>query len=307
MSDLKALTSEKGKYHIGGLDDDRSVPESPSKNAFFSSWMRRLGGANRRRGSVGFTDQGDQGDPPNRFDDESNSGHGSPRDGWALSFSRKRNESYSELTGLTPGEDCDTYFYKNKFNRTDSEANMRDAVQSSVSATTDGMLKMDGPRETVTPNPNLASLGLQTLEEGKMLDTRTAGSSEKSSPRKHETDPGSSIFLIDFEEIESDTGKKILKPTGRKFSASLLQSKFAQSWFFKNAEAGDDGDSLVEAEPKQKQKESKGERRKISEASEDYEENGKEDKKPLLSRIKSAVEKNSSKHREMNLWQPQGT
>ena len=184
---------------------------------------------------------------------------------------------------------------------------MRDAVQSSVSATTDGMLKMDGPRETVTPNPNLASLGLQTLEEGKMLDTRTAGSSEKSSPRKHETDPGSSIFLIDFEEIESDTGKKILKPTGRKFSASLLQSKFAQSWFFKNAEAGDDGDSLVEAEPKQKQKESKGERRKISEAGEDYEENGKEDKKPLLSSIKSAVEKNSSKHREMNLWQPQGT
>ena len=42
-------------------------------------------------------------------------------------------------------------------------------------------------------------------------------------------------------------------------------------------------------------------------AGEDYEENGKEDKKPLLSRIKSAVEKNSSKHREMNVWQPQGT
>ena len=184
---------------------------------------------------------------------------------------------------------------------------MRDAVQSTLSVT-DGMLKMDVPRET-TPNPNLASLGLQTLEEGKMLDTRTAGSvsSEKSSPRKHETEPGSSIFLIDFEEIESDSGKKILKPTGRKFSASLLQSKFAQSWFFKNNDVDDDVDSLVEARTKQKQKEPKGERRKISEAGEDYEENGKEDKKPLLSRIKSAVEKNSSKHREMNVWQPQGT
>ena len=183
---------------------------------------------------------------------------------------------------------------------------MRDALQSSVSVTTDGMLKMDIP----TPNPNLTSLGLQTLEEGKMLDTRTgcSASIEKSSPRKHETDSGSSIFLIDFEEIDSDSGKKILKPTGRKFSASsLLQSKFAQSWFFRNTEPGDDGDNLVEAETKQKQKESKEERRKISEAGEDYEENSKDDKKPLLSRIKSAVEKNSSKHREMNVWQPQGT
>lgn len=183
---------------------------------------------------------------------------------------------------------------------------MRDALQSSVSVTTDGMLKMDIP----TPNPNLTSLGLQTLEEGKMLDTRTGCSTsiEKSSPRKHETDSGSSIFLIDFEEIDSDSGKKILKPTGRKFSASsLLQSKFAQSWFFRNTEPGDDGDNLVEAETKQKQKESKEERRKISEAGEDYEENSKDDKKPLLSRIKSAVEKNSSKHREMNVWQPQGT
>ena len=194
---------------------------------------------------------------------------------------------------------------------------MRDALQSTVSVTTDGMLKMEIPRETTpttptapTPNPNLASLGLQTLEEGKMLDTRTGCSSsiEKSSPRKHETDPGSSIFLIDFEEIDSDSGKKILKPTGRKFSASsLLQSKFAQNWFFKNNDAADDGDSLVESETKQKHKESKEQRRKISEAGEDYEENSKDDKKPLLSRIKSAVEKNSSKHREMNVWQPQGT
>ena len=200
------------------------------------------------------------------------------------------------------------------FSRTDSEANMRDALQSTVSVTTDGMLKMEIPRETAptapTPNPNLASLGLQTLEEGKMLDTRTgcSASLEKSSPRKYETDPGSSIFLIDFEEIDSDSGKKILKPMGRKFSpSSLLQSKFAQSWFFKNNDAADDGDSLVEAETNQKQNESKEKGRKISEAGEDYEENSKDDKKPLLSRIKYAVEKNSNKHREMNVWQPQGT
>ena len=75
----------------------------------------------------------------------------------------------------------------------------------------------------------------------------------------------------------------------------------------KNNDAADDGDSLVESETKQKHKESKEQRRKISEAGEDYEENSKDDKKPLLSRIKSAVEKNSSKHREMNVWQPQGT
>merc|ERR1711910_159123 len=205
--------------------------------------MRRLGGTNRRRGSVGFNDQVDQGDPPNRLDDDSNSGPGTPRDGWSISFSRKRNESYSELTGMTPGEDCDTYFFKNKFNRTDSEANMRDVVQSN----NEGVSKME-----TTPNP---SLGLQTLKEGKLLaltERNEASSSlqtSSSSPRKNELESGSSIFLIDFEEIESESGKKILKPSGKKFSASsLLQSKFAQSWFFRNAD-NEENDSLVEKEP----------------------------------------------------------
>jgi len=306
MSDFKALTSESGKFPGGGVAEENGIPESPSKNAFFSSWMKRLGGANRRRGSVGFNEQADI--PPNRFDEDSNSNHESPRDsGWTLSFSKKRNESYSELTG-TPGEDCDTYFYKNKFNRTDSEANMRDVVQSN----NEGVVKME-----TTPNPNLSSLGLQTLQEGKLLtltERNEASSSlqtESSSPRKNEAESGSSIFLIDFEEIESESGKKILKPSGKKFSASsLLQSKFAQSWFFRNAD-NEENDSLVEKEPdtEEKRKHSKDEKQKISDG-EDFEESGKDDKKPLLSKIRSVVEKQSkqaNKHREMNLWQPQGT
>jgi len=294
MSDFKALKSDKGKFHVGGVDEERGIPESPSKNAFFSSWMRRLGGGQRRRGSVGFNEQADI--PPNRFDEDSNSGLESPRDGWALTFSKKRNESYSEL-GMTPGEDCDTYFYKNKFNRTDSETNMRDAVQSS--------LKLE------TPNPNLASLGLQTLEEetGKALaltaSSELARSIDNSEPRKQEADSGNSIFLIDFEETENESGRKILKPMGKKFSASsLLQSKFAQSWFFRNNDS-EENDSLVEKEQETEEKQ----KRKISD-SEDFEDNSKDDKKPLLSRIKCAVEKQSkqsTKHREMNLWQPQGT
>jgi len=303
MSDFKALTSESGKFQGGGAEEN-GIPESPSRNAFFSSWMRRLGGANRRRGSVGFNEQADI--PPNRFDEDSNSSQESPRDsGWTLSFSKKRNESYSELTGMTPGEDCDTYFYKNKFNRTDSEANMRDVVQSN----NEGVSKME-----TTPNP---SLGLQTLKEGKLLaltERNEASSSlqtSSSSPRKNELESGSSIFLIDFEEIESESGKKILKPSGKKFSASsLLQSKFAQSWFFRNAD-NEENDSLVEKEPdtEEKRKHSKDEKQKISDG-EDFEESGKDDKKPLLSKIRSVVEKQSkqsNKHREMNLWQPQGT
>jgi len=253
--------------------------------------MRRLGGANKRRGSVGFNEQSDI--APNRFDDDSNSG----TDGWTLSFSKKRNESYSEL-GMTPGQDCDTFLYKNKFNRTDSETNMRDVVQSSIP-------KLE------TPNPNLASLGLQTLEEEKPSSTLTVSTDtaktldlDKTPLRKQEGDAGNSIFLIDFEEIESEGGKKILKPTGKKFSASsLLQSKFAQSWFFRNNDS-EENDSLVEKETEAEEKH----KRKISDC--DDESDCRDDKKPLLSRIKSVVEKQSKqsiKHREMNVWQPQGT
>ena len=190
-----------------------------------------------------------------------------------------------------------------KFSRTDSEANMRDAVHN-----TDGLVKLD-----TTPNPNLSSLGLQTLEEGKLLaltgKSEAAGVVEKfsSSPKKNEIESGSSIFLIDFEEIETENGKKILKPAGKKFSASsLLQSKFAQNWFFRNNDS-DENDSLVEKdqETEEKRKHSKEEKRKIFDV-----DSGKDDKKPLLAKIRSAVErpsKQSSRHREMNLWQPQGT
>ena len=112
MSDFKALKSDQAAFHASGLEEERGIPESPSRNAFFSSWMRRLGGGNKRRGSVGFNEQADI--APNRFDDDSNSGLEPAKEGWTLSFSKKRNESYSEL-GMTPGQDCDTFLYKNKF------------------------------------------------------------------------------------------------------------------------------------------------------------------------------------------------
>ena len=85
--------------------------------------------------------------------------------------------------------------FRNKilnFSRTDSEANMRDVVQSN----NEGGTKME-----TTPNP---SLGLQTLQEGKLLaltERNEASSSlqtSSSSPRKNELESGSSIFLIDF-------------------------------------------------------------------------------------------------------------
>ena len=175
---------------------------------------------------------------------------------------------------------------------------MRDAVQSS-------MPKLE------TPNPNLASLGLQTLEEERPSSALTVTTNtdrsldlDRTPLRKQEADAGNSIFLIDFEEMESEGGKKILKPMGKKFSASsLLQSKFAQSWFFRNNDS-EENDSLVEIETEAEEKH----KRKISDC--DDEVDGRDDKKPLLSRIKSVVEKQSKqsiKHREMNVWQPQGT
>ena len=57
--------------------------------------------------------------PPSRFDEDSRSnsldkmlvgGAGAE----AAAGSRRRNESCSEWQGLTPGDDCDTYFLRNK-------------------------------------------------------------------------------------------------------------------------------------------------------------------------------------------------
>ena len=125
MSDRKALTSDIGggaRFQIGD-DDDRTVPaiksSSGSKPAFFSQWMNRLGGATKRRGSVGFNENNLADLPPSRFDDDSRSNSfidgPDSRDGFSNSLlPRKRNESFNEY-GTTPGDDSDGYLLRNKF------------------------------------------------------------------------------------------------------------------------------------------------------------------------------------------------
>ena len=125
MSDRKALTTDIGggaRFQIGD-DDDHMIPamksSSGSKSAFFSQWMNRLGGATKRRGSVGFNENNLADLPPSRFDDDSRSnsfidGQDS-RDGFGSKLMpRKRNESFNEY-GMTPGDDSDGFLLKNKF------------------------------------------------------------------------------------------------------------------------------------------------------------------------------------------------
>ena len=125
MSDLKALTSSDGGFGsgCGGDDDDIRIPEN-SKNIFFSGWISKFGARTQRRGSLGFSDS-QIGTPPSRLDDDnSNSGSlenkfrngtvsavSSKKDG----LSRKRNDSNTDLHGMTPGDDGELYFLKNKF------------------------------------------------------------------------------------------------------------------------------------------------------------------------------------------------
>lgn len=61
--------------------------------------------------------------PPSRFDEDSRSnsldkmlvgGAGAEAGAGLGAGSRRRNESCSEWQGLTPGDDCDTYFLRNK-------------------------------------------------------------------------------------------------------------------------------------------------------------------------------------------------
>jgi len=325
MSDLKALTSSEGGFGGGGGggdDDDMRVPEN-SKSVFFSGWMSKLGAKTQRRGSLGFSDS-HSGTPPSRLDDDSNSGYMEDKlkSGTmsAIStkksgISRKRNDSNSDLQGMTPGDDGDLYFLRNKFRRDDSDNNLQDAAQSSIHVTTDGMLKLDiakpaePHRETPMPGANLPTLredkvlSLETEtryahEENGLRETTTArpfaGIAEKS---KKPEDSEGSIFLIDLEEMEdSGTGRTILKPQSKKFSASsILQSKFAQNWFFKNNEDDADTDCLVTEEEE--------ESRKTSRSSID----SRDSEKSILTKIKTLVEKTPTKHREMNLLQPQGT
>ena len=111
-------------------------------------------------------------------------------------------------------------------------------------------------------------------------------------------DSEGSIFLIDLEEMEDGgAGRTILKPQSKKFSASsLLQSRFAQNWFFKNSEEDADTDCLVSEEEEESKKKSKT---SSTEA--------RESDKSILTKLKTFGNKNSAKHREMNLLQPQGT
>ena len=59
--------------------------------------------------------------PPSRFDEDSRSNSldkmlvgGAGAESGQGAGSRRRNESCSEWQGLTPGDDCDTYFLRNK-------------------------------------------------------------------------------------------------------------------------------------------------------------------------------------------------
>jgi len=327
MSDLKALTSSGGGgFGIDGDDDDMKIPKN-SKGVFFSGWMSKLGARTQRRGSLGFSDS-HIGTPPSRLDDDSNSGYMDDKfsngamDTYSTSskdsLSRKRNDSSSELIGMTPGDDGDLYFLRNKFRRNDSDTNLKDAAQSSIHITTDGMLRMDiaktADQHHQTPMPGV---GLPTLKEGIILpssnetkdahvdmglrETPTARAfevvSEKSKRNEIEDSEGS-IFLIDLEEMEeSESGRKILKPQSKKFSASsILHSKFAQNWFFKNGE--EDTDSLVT--------EDEDPSRKTSTSSIQSTDSTESDRS-IMTKLRTFVDKNPAKHREMNMWQPQGT
>ena len=122
MSDLKALTSSigggGGSGGFGGDDDDMSIPAHNKGGVFFSGWMSKFGARTQRRGSLGFSDT-QIGTPPSRFDEDSNSGYMEDKFSQGLSgsfhASRKRNDSNSDLHGMTPGEDSDLYFLRNKF------------------------------------------------------------------------------------------------------------------------------------------------------------------------------------------------
>jgi len=292
MSDLKALTSSaSGIGGIGGSDDDDMSISTNSKGISFSGWISKFGARTQRRGSLGFSDS-HIGTPPARFDEDSNSGFA--EDKVVNGLSRKRNDSSSELHGMTPGDDGDLYFLRNKFRRNDSDNNLQEVVQSSIHITTDGLLKMEIAKHAEphkeTPMPTSI---LPILEEGRVLSSSPRRRTEEmNSFKRKDEDKEGSLFLIDLEEVEqNESGRKILKPSSRKFSASsLLQSKFAQNWFFKNGEDEDDDTNRLVSE----------------EGEHTFDKNDTQDKS-MLSRLKTIVEKTPAKHREMNVWQPQGT
>ena len=141
------------------------------------------------------------------------------------------------------------------------------------------------------------------LQEGRELDTL-----DRDADRSSSADSGQ-IFLIDLEEVQSqEPGKTMLKPSSKKFSASALAQNvlsltIAQNWLFRNKDQEEETDNLVTTEDEDEEstsrKNSRGE--KLSESE------GSPAKKPILSKLMNIVDKNKSKHREMNFWQPQGT
>jgi len=321
MSDRKALTTDIGggtSFQIGD-DDDRVIPtiksSSGSKSAFFSQWMNRLGGATKRRGSVGFNENNLADLPPSRFDDDSRSnsfidGQDS-RDGLSNKLMpRKRNESFNEY-GMTPGDDSDGFLLRNKFRRNDSDSRLEDRhfeeisrskEKDSVDSITPNVCGMGLGLQAVEVTANVCGLGLATVEEGKVMTSAARRAEE--TPEEKPGDPGQ-IFLIDIEESrDQDSGKTVLKPSSRKFSASvLLQNKFAQNWFFKNSD-NEDTDNLVDEE-----NEGQGATNRVLSRDERQSDNNEDNKtgKTILGKIKKIVDTNKTKHREMNFWQPQGS
>jgi len=319
MSGLKAITSSGGAFahdNNNNDDDDMKVPGN-TNSLFFSSWMTKFGARTQRRGSLGFNDS-HIGTPPSRLDEDSNSGYMEDKypsgdlekypSSKCTRLSRKRNDSYSEMT---PGDDGDSFFLINKFRRNDSDSNLHEAGHSSIHLTTEGMLELDIAKP-VHPNHDTHT-PLPTLDEGKVLTTcsetkyaheeigfseASTGHHLKGATDKKIEDNEGSIFLIDLEEMEeSNSGRTILKPQSKKFSASsILQRKFAQNWFFKRSE--DDTDNLVTEED-----ETPG---KTSDKSDNSNDTIDSDKS-VFHKLKTFVDKNHSKHRELNVLQPQGT
>ena len=208
------------------------------------------------------------------------------------------------------------------FRKTDSDSNLQDAMTSNLSMS-DNLFKLELSKSSETPNIG-HGLPLQTVQEGKLLESenekRAFGEiGELSSRKKTSTEDKNSsddkIFLIDLEEMKSENGKTVLKPTTKKVSlGSMLQSKMTNNWFFRNKDAEEEEESnLVRHEEKDKsssretspEAETKS-RKSSSQNDKQKEESAKEDG-PILSKLKNFVDKNKSKHREMNFWQPQGS
>jgi len=310
MSGLKAITSSGGAFahdNNNNDDDDMKVPGN-TNSLFFSSWMTKFGARTQRRGSLGFNDS-HIGTPPSRLDDDSNSGFiedkyqsgeleknsisKSPRlprkgidsDLYGV-IPRKQIDSHSEVYGITPGEDGDSYFLMNKYRQNDCDSTLQDTLKSSIHITRNGLVELDiakpnKPEKCAT----ITGLALPILDIAlPIVDI------EKS--KKKIDDNEESIFLIDLEKVEESKNRtKILKPQTKKFSAStLLQNNLAQNWFFQKND--DDTSNLVKEEDGPPNK---------------HTANETDSDRSMFYKLKTLVEKNHSNHREMNVWQPQGT